>query len=261
MSVQFPFLAKPYTAQNSVPPGGTPWNQVPGYNSLPKDIKGATGIQYPGGFPSQTPAQPKNWLSGDPFQGVNMDKLGTDVPWLSAKIGKYQAGQGQLGSTYQYLLGNMGRAFGANDVFSENEIRNAGLADQVQGAAGWDQQKRALQDQAALDGSLDSGDFGKQVAIQGSQADLAAQTAAADQMRGLQGYNDQTRLDDINTSLSAFQQWAENRRRMRMSDAGAGAMVAAGQAQADALRRAGTYSALSGAFCAAGSVAGGWGKK
>ena len=261
MSAQFPFLApaNPYKANSG---GGTPWGSMPGFGGMPAAVQAATKIAYPNGYGYTPPVN--NWLTGDPFKGINMDRLNTETPWLASKIGKYQAGQGQLGPTYQYLLGNMGRAFGADDLFSTNDIRNAGLADQQQGAAAWYGQKQALQDQAALGGTMDSGDFGRQVAIQGSQADLAAQTAAADQMRQLQDTNSQTRLNEINSSLADFQRWADNRRRLRMSDAGAGAMVAAGQAQANAASRAGTWNAMSGLFGAGSSLAGaasGWAKK
>jgi len=226
---------------------------------------GASGTPSPYGLASaaggeNVPASTPTYSVTHPeyFSGINMDALKTTFPDLYNKITKYQAGKGQLGQTYQYLIGRLGRAVTAGDVFSENDIRNAALSDRTAGAADWYTREQQAQDAAAQGGMMDSGDTGKYLAVEGAKADLAAEQAAQQRIADLTNYNQEFKYQSLQDAISALQEWANNRRQQRQSTAGADAMLAQANGMADAQRAAGAWGAASGLLGAGAGLAAGY---
>jgi hypothetical protein len=192
------------------------------------------------------------------FSGINMDALKAQFPDLYNKIVKYQSGKGQLGQTYQYLIGRLGRAVTAGDVFSENDIRNAALSDRTAAAADWYTQNQQAQDAAAQGGMTDSGDTGKYLAVEGAKADLAAEQAAQQRIADLTNYNQEFKYNSLRDAIAALQEWANNRRQQRMNEAGVNSMLAQANGMADAQRTAGAWGAASGLLGAGAGLAAGY---
>ena len=196
----------------------------------------------------------------NPFYNVNMSDLQKNNPWLYQQIMKITGpNPGQLGSAYKTIVGQLGRAITGPDVFSQNDVRNAGQAEQNQGAAGWYNEKQGLNMSAALSDSQDTGAANKYIAQQGAAADLATQNQVKQTTADLLGYNAQYRQQALRDAISALNQWAANRRGRRMSNAGADAMAAAASALASAQSQAAAWQTGSSILGLAGSIAGGAG--
>lgn len=207
-----------------------------------------------------TPSAPAATTHPEYFSGINMERLQTEFPDLYAKISKFMAGKGKLGPTYQYLIGNLGRAVTADDTFSENDIRSAALSARNPVQAQAFQDRKRTMDSAAIGGALDSGDTYKYLALQDADADLRAEQAAEGTVSDLTGYNQEARYRSMRSALDDLNAWAQNRRALRMSDAGAGALVAQMEGAVEAQRAASQWGAASALLGAGSRLAGqkGW---
>jgi len=108
--------------------------------------------------------------------------------------------------------------------------------------------------------SLDSGDTYKYLSLEDADADLRAEQAASGTVADLEGYNQEARYNSMRSALDALNAWVQNRKALRMSDAGAGALVAQMEGAADAQRAASQWGAASALLGAGSRLAGqkGW---
>jgi len=136
-------------------------------------------------------------------------------------------GRPGFGRTAGLVFSNLARAATAKPLYSENEIRNAALAPQNQGAMeAWNAAKN-LGWQAAMAGMADTGSYNDTLQRQAAQIAAEADQRALQQMQGLTSENQQYLQNLYQQALSGIQNWADLRRKNRMNEAQLQATLAA----------------------------------
>jgi hypothetical protein len=114
---------------------------------------------------------------------------------------------------------NLARAATAKPLYSENDIRNAALAPQNQGAMEAWNAARNWGWQAAMGGMTNTGGYNDTLQRQAAQIAADADQRALQQVQGLTSENQQYLQNVYQQALSGAQDWADIHRQNRMNQA------------------------------------------
>ena len=206
------------------------------------------------------PTLMQNYMSGT-YANIDWDAVANAYGEATAlRLRKLveQGAQG-LGMNGRMLLGQLGEAVGAPDVFSQNDIRNAGLAQRAVAGQTWRDTGEQMASEAGLGGLVDSGGYYEQRQRARADIDTQGQQGAAGVMGQMMQGNQQTRLARLSGALGNLQNWANIRKSRRLSQAALQGQLAYGSALNGGLNGASGWGAASGLLGAAGTMMGAFG--